>query len=88
MWYIISIVALQPSLHQRDKTELEMRLKEHRDACERGMIERSAAAKHAWEIHHPIHWEETTVLDLGRRQELLVKETLHIQMTPAEEHFN
>ena len=34
------------------------------------------------------HWEETTVLDHGRGQELLVKEALHIQMTPVEERFN
>ena len=32
--------------------------------------------------------EETTVLDHGRGQELMVKEALHIQMTPVEEHFN
>ena len=46
---------------------------------------KSAVAEHAWEHHHPIHWEETTVLDPGRGQELLVKEALHIQMTPVEE---
>ena len=51
-------------------------------------MEKSAVAEHAWEHHHPIHWEETTVLDHGRGQELLVKEALHIQMTPVEEHFN
>ena len=65
-----------------------MRLKKHRDACERGMMEKSAVAEHAWEHHHLIHWEETTVLDHGRGQELLVKEALHIQMTPVEERFN
>ena len=70
------------------KRRLEMRLKEHRDACERGMMEKSAVAEHVWEHHHPIHWEETTVLDHGRRQELLMKEALHIQMTPVEERFN
>ena len=37
------------------KRRLETRLKEHRDACERGMMERSAVAEHAWEHHHPIH---------------------------------
>ena len=42
------------------KRRLETRLKEHRDACERGMMEKSAVAEHAWEHHHPIHWEETT----------------------------
>ena len=36
----------------------------------------------------PINWEETTVLDRGRGQELLLKEALHIQMTPSEERFN
>ena len=41
--------------------------------------------EHAWENHHPIDWEETTVLDRGRGQELLLKEALHIQMTPSEE---
>ena len=29
-------------------------------------MEKSAVAEHAWEHHHPIHWEETTVLDHGR----------------------
>ena len=67
---------------------LETRLKEHRDACERGMMEKSAVAEHVWENHHPILWEETTVLDHGKGQKLLVKEALHIQMTPAEERFN
>ena len=67
------------------KWRLETRLK---DACERGMMVRSAVVEHAWGNHNPIHWEETTVLDRGRGQELLVKESLHIQMTPSDEHFN
>ena len=65
-----------------------MRLKEHRDAWETGMPEKLAVGEHAQENHHPIHWEETTVLDPGRGQELLVKEALHIQMTPSEERFS
>ena len=52
------------------------------------MMEKLAVVEHARENHHPIHWEETTVLDHGRGQELLVKEALHIQMTPSEERFN
>ena len=47
-------------------------------------MEKSAVVEHAWE-NHPIHWEETTVLDHGMGQELLA---LHIQMTPPEERFN
>ena len=41
------------------------------------MIEKSAMTKHAWENHHPINWEETSVLDKGQG-ELLLKEALHI----------
>ena len=50
--------------------------------------ELTALAEHAWENHHPIHWEKITVLDHGRGQELLVKEALHIQMTPSVERFD
>ena len=42
---------------------------------------KSSVTEHVWENHHPIHWEEMTVQDHGRRQELLVKEALHNQMT-------
>ena len=48
-------------------------------------MENLAVAEHGWENHHPIHWEETIVLDHGREQEL---EALHIQITPSEECFN
>ena len=60
------------------KQRLETRLKECQDACERGMMERSAVAEHACENHHPINWMETTALDHGKGQELLLKEALHI----------
>ena len=55
--------------------------RKHQDVCERGMMEKSAVVEHAWE-NHPIHWEETTVLDHGMGQELLA---LHIQMTPPDD---
>ena len=32
--------------------------------------------------------QETTVLDHGRGQELLVKDDLHIEITPVEEYLN
>ena len=38
---------------------LQTRLKEHRDACKREMMEKSVVAEHVWEYHYPIHWEET-----------------------------
>ena len=50
------------------------------------MVEKSAVVEHMWENHHPINWEETSVLD--RELHVLLKEALHIQMTPAEERFN
>ena len=58
--------------------------KENGDTCKRGMMEKSALAEHAWENHHLIHWEETTVLDHGRRQELLVKEALRTLRGPLQ----
>ena len=64
-------------------------MKEHQDACEKGMTEKSAIAEHAWTEHHPIAWEEAAVVDQARRKkELLLKEALHIQTTPEEQRFN
>ena len=52
---------------------------EHRNACQKGALEKSALAKHAWESHHPIKWEETTVVDQARTpKELLLKEAIRI----------
>ena len=51
-------------------------------------MEKSAVAEHAWENHHPIHLEETTLLDHGRGQELLVNDTLYMQMTLLKECLN
>lgn len=33
---------------------LETRMKEHKDACRKGIFERSAVAQHAWKNNHPI----------------------------------
>ena len=82
-----AMMQLWPSLHRRDQTETGDEANRTPRCMQEGMMEKSAVAEHAWEHHHPIHWEETTVLDHGRGQ-LLVKEALHIQMTPVEEHFN
>ena len=37
-------------------------------------MEKSAVAEHAWENHHSIDWEETTVLDRGRGHAGIVAE--------------
>ena len=46
-------------------------MRRHQDAVE----------EHAWENHHLIPWEETTVLDHSRGQELLVKELTKLEHT-------
>ena len=57
---------------EETKQRLETRPKEHRDARERGMMEKSTVEEYTRESHYPIHWEETTALDHGRGQELLI----------------
>ena len=68
---------------------LETRIKEHEDACKKGTTEKSAIAKHAWTTNHAIEWNETTVLDQARRRkELMIKEALHISLTPENQRLN
>ena len=58
---------------------LEARVKEHKDACSKRTLEKSALAEHTWQYHHPIKWEEVSVVDRARTaKELLVKEAIHI----------
>ena len=53
------------------------------------MTEKSAVAEHAWDNQHSINWEETSIIDQARRhKELLLKEVLHIHMTPADQRIN
>ena len=60
---------------------LETRVKEHREACQKGALEKSALAEHAWMNHHPIKWEEVSVIDQARTaKEFLVKEAIHIRL--------
>ena len=52
-------------------------------ACERQvcLADVSALAEHAWMNHHPIKWEEVSVIDRARTaKELLVKEAIHIRL--------
>ena len=49
---------------------LEMRLKEHRGACEKGMTKKSATAEHAWNENHLIVWEGVTIVDQAKKKEL------------------
>ena len=50
---------------------------------------RNLPPEHAWGSHHPINWKDTSVIDRARRpEELLLKEAIHIQGTPARECLN
>ena len=65
---------------------LGTRIKEHQDACAQGEQEKSTIADHAWSEQHLIHWKKTLVIDQARsREELLLKEALHIQ---ADSRYN
>ena len=62
---------------------LETRVKEHRDACNKGDTGKSAIAEHQWDQQHQVNWEDTRVLDRASRPvQLRVKEALYIQKTP------
>ena len=44
------------------KRRLEIRLKEHKDACTRCLTDKSAITEHAWANDHPINCAETKIL--------------------------
>ena len=63
-------------------------MKEHQEACCRGMLERSVIAEHAWTHHHPIKWEDTRVIDRARRpKELQLKESRQQRRSYSTETF-
>ena len=70
------------------KKRCETRLKDHREACQRGMLQNSAVAKHAWKDHHSIRSEQATVVAMDKHPGELPLEALHINMTPDMEHLN
>ena len=46
---------------------LETRVKEHRDACNKGDTGKSAIAEHQWDQQHQVNWEGTRVVDRASR---------------------
>ena len=68
---------------------LETRVKEHRDACNKGDTGKSAIAEHQWDQQYQANWEGTRVLDRASRPvQLRVKEALYIQRTPTNNRLN
>ena len=73
------------------KRRLGTRLKEHKDACVRCQIDKSAIAEHAWAEDHSINCSGTNLKILQHAShtiELVMKEALCIQSTPADSRFN
>ena len=71
------------------KRRLETRLREHQDACRTQSLQKSVVVEHVWGSHHPINWKDISVIDQAKRpEELLLKESIHIQGTPAGERLN
>ena len=62
---------------------METRLKEHRDAHNKGNTETSAVAEDAWNTLHSILWDVTTIVGQARGiKELKIMEALHNLVTP------
>ena len=71
------------------KRRLGTRLKEHKDACVKCQTDKSAIAEHTWAENHPIDWSGTKILQrASHTMELVMKEALCIQSTPADSRFN
>ena len=54
------------------KRALGTHLKEHQTATRRVEVERSAIAEHAWEEQHRPAWDETTILEQAKRNDVLL----------------
>ena len=59
---------------------LSTRIKQHRDAVQKGLIERSAVAEHVWSLQHSISWDKVDILDQDSSTDTRkIRETLHIR---------
>ena len=81
-------VELWPGLHQGDQMETGDVTEEKLGCLQEGNDEEVSCSGACMGESPPDPLGETTVLDHGREQELLVKEALHIHMTPSKESFN
>ena len=57
------------------KCRLGTRLKEHKDACAKCLMDKLAIAEHAWTNDHPINWNGTKILQrVSRIMQLVLKD--------------
>ena len=45
---------------------LKTRVKEHRDACNKGDMWKCAISEYQWDQQHQVNWEETRMLDRAK----------------------
>ena len=84
---------LRRTMHPRNisekKRQLETCLKEHKVTCIKGFTDKSAMAKHVWTEHHPIHWNDTRILQCNSRTMVLISRegsNLHTNGTRELQH--
>ena len=71
------------------KRTLETKIKEHQAAAHLGQLEKSAVAKHAWQVGHVIDWSGVRVLDgASKNSVLLIMEALHIRLRHTDGRMN
>ena len=71
------------------KRALGTRIKEHQSACRLQQTKKSAIAEHAWSTGHSIDWGGVEIMDIAsKKTELLVKEAIHIHLTPKDRLIN
>ena len=76
-------------LCRETRRRLGTRLKEQKYACVRCQTDKSAIAEYASLEDHPINWSGTKILQrASHTMELVMKEALCIQSTPADSRFN
>ena len=68
---------------------MESRMREHRSACRKCQLKKSAVAEHTWTQDHNILWNKAEIIDHAQtRGELAFKEAVQIQLTPEEHLIN
>ena len=69
-WYARQQNVVYGELSHNDILKLELRLKEHKNACSRGQLEKPFIADRAWRHDHHIEWEDTVVYRPGQQAQV------------------
>ena len=80
---------LRKGLHRRNQAEVKNKGQRTPRQLWEGSNREVSDSRACMGNHHPIKWEDTSVVEQVRRsKELMLKEALHIQLMPSEERFN